>query len=193
MKTATRNALRFAAGRRRLTDAVASFARECRGLAALEFAFLLPVMLTLYLGSVEITTGVAIQRKVTLTARAVADLASQYTSINSANMSNILTASSDIIAPYAAAKLGVVVSELSVNAQGVASVVWSATLNGTARSAGQVVTIPVSLTVPNTYLILGESSYSYNPTYGYVVTGTMTLTDQIYLSPRQSSSVAYSS
>ncbi len=178
---------------RRAIDSLTHFARERNGLAALEFSLLLPVMLTLYLGSYEVTTGVAVQRKVTLTARAVADLSSQYTSIANSDMSNILNASSDIIAPYAAADLQVVVSELSVNAQGQASVVWSDTLNGTARPVGEVVTIPASLAVPNTYLILGEASYSYNPTYGYVVTGTLTLSDQIYVEPRQSSSIARTS
>jgi hypothetical protein len=84
----------------------------------------------------------------------------------------------------------VVVSELAVNAQGQASVVWSDTLNGTALTAGQSVTIPTSLAVPNTYLILGQASYTYKPTYGYVMTGTLTLSDQILLAPRQSNSVA---
>jgi Flp pilus assembly protein TadG len=174
---------------RRLTGTFAHFARERRGLAALEFAMLLPVMLTLYLGSYEVTTGVAVQRKVTLTARALADLSSQFTSIADSDMSNILNAASDIIAPYASANLQAVVSELSVNAQGLASVVWSNTLNGTALTVGQSVTIPTSFAVPNTYLILGQASYSYNPTYGYVVTGTLTLSDQIYMTPRQSNSI----
>ena len=78
----------------------------------------------------------------------------------------------------------------SVNAQGAATVVWSDTLNGTARSAGQAVNIPAALAVPNTYLVLAEVQYNYNPTYGYVVTGTLTLSDQIYMRPRQSSSVS---
>jgi Flp pilus assembly protein TadG len=175
---------------RRLTGPFARFAREQRGLAALEFSLLLPVMVTLYLGSYEVTTGVAVQRKVTLTAHALADLSSQFTSIADSDMSNILNAASDIIAPYAAANLQVVVSELSINAQGQASVVWSDTLNGTALTVGQSVSIPTSLAVPNTYLILGQASYSYNPTYGYVVTGTLALSDQIYMSPRQSNSIA---
>lgn len=181
------------AAARRLTGALTRFGSECRGLAALEFAMLLPVLMTLYLGSVEVTTGVAIQRKVTITARAVADLASQFTSIGSSDMSNILSASSAIIVPYAAANLQTVVSELAVNAQGTATVVWSSTLNGTARAAGQVVTIPASLAVPNTYIILGEAAYSYKPTYGYVMTGTVTLSDQIYMTPRQSNSIAETS
>jgi len=177
---------------RRLTGPLARLAHERRGIAAVEFALLLPMMLTLYLGSIEVTTGVAIQRKVTLTARALADLASQYTSISSSNMSNILNASTDIIAPYASTNLAVVVSEIYVNAQGQASVVWSDTLNGTALTVGQSVTVPTSLAVPNTYLILGQASYSYNPTYGYVMTGTMTLSDQIFMAPRQSSSISVS-
>ena len=82
------------------------------------------------------------------------------------------------------------VSELSINAQGQATVVWSDTLNGTARTVGQVVTVPSNLAVPNTNLILGETQYTYNPPYGYVVTGTMTLSDQIYMRPRQSNAIA---
>jgi Flp pilus assembly protein TadG len=166
------------------------FAKARGGLAAVEFAMLLPMMMTLFLGSVEITTGVAIQRKVTLTARAVADLSSQFTAIADSDMTNILNASSDIIAPYASTQLASVVSELSINAQGQATVVWSDTLNGTARTVGTVVNIPANLAVANTYLLLGEAQYSYKPAYGYVVTGTLTLSDQIYMRPRQSSSVA---
>jgi Flp pilus assembly protein TadG len=175
---------------RRLHRGLARFAKERRGLAAVEFALLLPMMMTLFLGSVEVTTGVAVQRKVTLTARALADLSSQFTTIADSDMTNILNASSDIIAPYASNKLASVVSELSINAQGQATVVWSDTLNGTARSVGSTVTIPTNLAVANTYLILGEAQYSYNPSYGYVVTGTLTLTDHIYMRPRQSSSIA---
>jgi Flp pilus assembly protein TadG len=175
---------------RRLALNFERFAKERRGIAAVEFAMLLPMMMTLFLGSVEITTGVAIQRKVTLTARAVADLASQFTAIADSDMTNILNASSDIIAPYASAQLASVVSELSINAQGQATVVWSDTLNGTARSVGSTVTIPTNLAIANTYLILGEAQYKYSPSYGYVVTGTLTLSDQIYMRPRQANSIA---
>jgi Flp pilus assembly protein TadG len=174
---------------RRFSGCLTRFGKERRGLAALEFAMLLPMMMTLFLGSVEITTGVAIHRKVTLTARALADLSGQFTAIANADMTNILNASSDIIAPYAAAQLQSVVSELSINAQGEATVVWSDTLNGTARTVGSVVTIPANLAAPNTYLLLGEASYSYTPSYGYVVTGTLSLSDQIYMRPRQANSV----
>jgi Flp pilus assembly protein TadG len=166
------------------------FIRDRRGVTAVEFAMLLPVMITLYLGSAETSQGLAANRKVTLTAHALADLSSQYTDITNADMTNILNAGSAIIAPYSASNLQEVVSELAIDSQGQATVVWSDTLGGTARTVGQIVTIPTSLAVPNTYLVLAEVSYNYNPTYGYVMTGTLTLGDQSYMHPRQSASIA---
>jgi Flp pilus assembly protein TadG len=173
-----------------IAQTIKRFAGECRGVTAVEFALLLPVMMTLYLGSVETSQGVATQRKVSLTAHALADVATQYTDITNADMSNILNAGAAIIAPYPSANLTEVISELSINAQGQASVVWSDTLGGTARTAGQVVNIPSALAVPNSYLIMAETQYSYTPTYGYVLTGTITLSDQSYMLPRQSTSIS---
>src|ERR1700689_847024 len=175
---------------RNMSQNPARFGKARSGLAAVEFAMLLPMMMTLYLGCVEITTAVATQRKVTLTARALADLPSQFTAVTNADMTNILNAAADIIAPYAAGQLKSVGSELAIDPKGNATVVWSDTLNGTARPVGSVVNIPANLAVANTYLLLGETQYSYNPTYGFVVTGTLTLSDQIFMRPRQSNSVA---
>src|SRR5438105_1994404 len=87
------------------------FVEDRRGVSAVEFAMLLPLMVTLYLGSVEISQGVGIDRKVTLTTRAVADLASQMSSINNTDMTNLLSASSSVIAPYDATRLTVRVSQ----------------------------------------------------------------------------------
>ena len=59
-----------------------------------------PLMIALYLGGVEISQGVAADRKVRLTAGALANLAAQDTTISAADMTNILDASTAIIAPY---------------------------------------------------------------------------------------------
>jgi Flp pilus assembly protein TadG len=153
---------------------------------------LLPLMVTLYLGSVEISQGISINRKVTLTARSLADLASQPTNITNADMTNILSAASAVVSPYAITNLKATVSELTIDSSGKATVTWSDTLNGTARSVGQVVTLPSALAVPSTSLIFSEVQYNYKPTIGYVVTGTLTLKDQMYMRPRQSNAVTRS-
>jgi len=160
-----------------------------RGVSAVEFAMLLPLMITLYLGAVEISQGVGIDRKVTLTTRTVADLASQVSSISDSDMTNLLAASASVIVPYDTTKLKVTVSRVDIDANNNAKIVWSDTLGGTARSAGSTVTLPSALNVAHTSLIWSEVSYSYKPTIGYVVTGTLNLSDQLYMRPRLSACV----
>jgi Flp pilus assembly protein TadG len=164
--------------------------RDVRAVAAVEFAIVLPFMLTLYLGGIELGDGLSINVKVTDTAHTVADLASQNTSINNATMLAILGASSKIIAPFSQATLVVTVSEVSTNASGVATVTWSDSLNGTARPVGQPMTLPSSLAgQANISLILGEVSYPYTPGLGQSIVGTITLGDSYYLYPRNSTAI----
>jgi len=47
----------------------ADFVRDRRGIAATEFAVIVPIMLVLFFGTVEFSSGVAVDRKVTLIAR----------------------------------------------------------------------------------------------------------------------------
>jgi Flp pilus assembly protein TadG len=163
-----------------------------RGVSAVEFAMVLPLMLTLYLGAVEVSTGVAIDRKVTLTARTVADLASQAKSIDTnTDMQNILKASAQVIIPYDATKLKVTVSQVKIDANSNATIDWSCTLNGNKESGS--VTVPSALVLPGIWLIWSEVSYSYTPSIGYVVTGTLNLSDRIYMRPRLSASVPFKS
>ena len=166
---------------------LARFTRDRRGVSAVEFAFIAPVMIGLYLGCAEISEGVAADRKVSLIAAALANLSAQVTTISTAEMTNILDASSAIVAPYSTTNLKMTLSCIKIDATGVAKVQWSATRNGTARSAGSVYSFTSSntaLAVKGTWLLLGEVSYAYTPTVGYTITGTLTLSDKMYMSPR---------
>jgi Flp pilus assembly protein TadG len=174
---------------RSFADRLGRFAGDERGVSAVEFAMLLPLMLTLYLGSVEISQGISADRKVTLTARTVADLVSQAPSINNADMANSLNAAAAVMAPYPVSKVKLTVTSVTIDGQGKATVAWSDALNGTARAKGSSVTVPTALNIPNSSLIWSEVQYSYTPTIGYVISGTLTLKDQMYMRPRLSDSV----
>jgi Flp pilus assembly protein TadG len=166
---------------------IARFTRDRRGVSAVEFAFVAPVMIGLYLGCAEISDGVAVDRKVSLTAGALANLAAQVTTISSSDMTNILDASSAIIAPFSASNLKLTLTCLKINSTSVAKVQWSAARNGTARAAGSTYTFSSTnsaLAVPNSWLLLGEVSYAYKPTVGYTITGTLNLTDKMFMAPR---------
>src|SRR3954462_7758942 len=95
-----------------------------RGVSAVEFAMLLPLMLTLYLGAVELSQGIGADRKVTQTARTIADLVSQVTSINNTDMTNSLSAAAAVVAPYPVTNLKVTVSSVTIDATGKATIAW---------------------------------------------------------------------
>ena len=162
------------------------FARDRRAVSAVEFALLAPLMITLYFGCVEVSEGIAADRKVSLTASAVANLTAQATTIDSNDMTNILNAASAIIAPYDSGKLKITVSCLNIDKNLKATVMWSQTLNGTARATGSTYTFDGSSSALDVtgQLILAEASYDYTPIVGMVITGTITLSDRMFMSPR---------
>jgi Flp pilus assembly protein TadG len=169
----------------RLTKLLRSFKRDRDGASAIEFAILAPLLIALYLGCVEITDGIAADRKVTLVAGALSNLTSQSQTITADGMTNILNASAAIIKPYSVGNLAATITCLKIGADGVAKVKWSATLNGTARTDGATVTLPsADLAVPNSYLVWSEVNYNYTPVVGYTITGTLPLSDQMFMSPR---------
>ncbi len=168
---------------------LASLMSDQRGVSAVEFAMLLPLMMTMYLGTVEVSQGVAINRKVTITARTLGDLVTQSTSVTTGDLANVVAASAAVMTPFPTATLSAKVSAVDIDNAGAAKIGWSYALNTTARSKGSTVTVPAGLAVPNTQLIWSEVSFHYTPTIGYVVTGSLTLSDQNYTRPRQSSTV----
>src|SRR5215210_8579735 len=85
-----------------------------RGIAALEFAMVLPVMVLMYLGSTELTFGVSVDRKLTLVSRTLADLTSRTPTLNSTSVATILDASRAVMAPYKSEDVKMVVSSVAV-------------------------------------------------------------------------------
>ena len=93
------------------------------------------------------------------------------------------------MAPFPDTNLKVTVSSIAIDAQGKATVSWSDTKNGAAREKGSTVTLPAALVIANSSLIWSEVEYAYKPTVGYVISGTLTLKDSLFMRPRLSSCV----
>jgi Flp pilus assembly protein TadG len=177
---------------RRVGLSARSLSRDCRGIAATEFAVIVPIMLVMFFGTVELATGVAVDRKVALVARTLSDLTSRSLSVGDADMTNFFAASGAIMTPYASAPTRSTISELYVDpTTHQARVQWSK--GSVPRAVGSTVTIPVALAVDGSYLIFGEVSYLYVPTIGYVMARSgINLNDVAYTRPRQSTCVFYS-
>src|SRR6185436_17480561 len=143
------------------------------GIAAVEFALLLPLLLLGLFGTIELGTAIVIKSKLRTAASTVAEIANQYTTIQNSDMTGILGAAAAIITPYNVSNTSVVISEITINSQGNATVTWSDALNGTARTTGSSIAVPSGIAIANTVLLLGEARYLYTPAFGYAMTGTM--------------------
>jgi Flp pilus assembly protein TadG len=177
---------------------------DCNGVAAIEFAMIVPIMLVMFFGTVEFSTGVAVNRKVTLIARTLSDLTSQSLSVADTDLINFFTASNAIMTPYPSAPTQANLCEVYVDLVTLqVRVEWnkSATFNSSGAvvlapglAANCPVTIPSQLAVGGTYLIFSKVTYPYTPVVNYAMSQTavtFTLSDVSYTRPRQSSCVIY--
>jgi len=168
-----------------------AFWQNRQGVSAVEFALLLPLMLAMYFGSIQITDAVSADRQVALVADTVADITAQYQSVTANDVNNILAAASAVLAPFSAANAQVTLSSVLIDANGNAKVDWSVSLHGTQRTGTVTSAIPAALRVANTSVIWGVASYAYRPVIGWVITGTLNLHSQMFMRPRLSSCVHY--
>lgn len=189
----------------RARQTAAGFQANCSGIAATEFAMVVPLMLVAFFGTVEFSSAVAIDRKVTLMARTLSDLTSQAKSVSDNDLTNFLAAGNGIMTPYSPPLYPVpntTITELYIDpATGNARVQWSQ--GSSPHAVSSTVTIPTSLIardpttnaiIPNQYLIFSEVSVLYTPTIGYVMSKAgVTLSDVAYTRPRQSVCVFYPS
>jgi Flp pilus assembly protein TadG len=170
------------------------FLRSTRGVAAVEFAIMLPILVTLFLASVDAARAIAIYTKVRAATYVLDAITNQYTTIQSADMSAILGATSVVLAPYSSSPVTVVLSQIKVTSATKASVNWSATLNGTALTQTSTFTVPANFASCASYpcyLIYGQVSYSYTPLFMYFTKSAITLSDSLYATPRVSECITY--
>ena len=161
-----------------------------RGLAAIEFAFVMPFLLILYMGAAEISHVLTLDRKVTAIASATSDLVAQEKNIDNAKMLDIFQAATSMIIPYSETPISLVVTAIEADPNnGNTTVKWSDAHNGAAKTPGTAITVPAGLVEPGGFVILTEISYVYDPIIGEVIQSGFTLEDQFYVKPRRTSSV----
>ncbi len=123
------------------------FAGDNSGIAAVEFALILPIMLMLYLGLVELSKGMRAAQRVDLVAHSLADLTAQQLTggastgqagLTEANIQAIFAAGTALMSPLPTATLKMTITEVNITSPTPntweAKATWTVTKNaGTAR------------------------------------------------------------
>ncbi len=174
-----------------------------KGVAAVEFALIFPIMLLLYIGTMEVSIAVSVDRKMARIASSVGDLVGQSDAVlNGEDIEAILDISQFIMQPYKH-RPRVVVSGVSItNDRGeetIASVQWSCSINGAADETGSKVEVPEEIMTADTFLIKTTVSLDYQPVVGWAKSegtgrfslgqGGIPLEETIFITPRLSNNI----
>jgi len=177
---------------RRLNALRRRFAAASQGVAAVEFALVLPVIVVILLATFDGGRAVAAYMKMRAATYALASITNQYATIQSADMTDILGAISVVMAPYTSSTPAVKISQVKISNSGVSTIEWSAAQGTTARAANSSISPPSAMVINGAYLILAEVSYTYVPLFGYFGSSTgITFSDSLYVTPRSVKCVVY--
>ncbi|MEM7621046.1 MAG: TadE/TadG family type IV pilus assembly protein [Pseudomonadota bacterium] len=169
------------------------FYKQTRGVAATEFAMIVPVLVMLYMGSVEMGQALSVDRKVTSVASSAADLVSQSSEVSQNDIDDIFNIAQAIMEPYDNTSTIITISSVVSDQNNNQSVDWSVSNTaGNAHAQGATIPgMPATITEENSSVIVAEVQYTYSSPVSYYVTGPMVLSDTFYARPRQSVSVNF--
>jgi Flp pilus assembly protein TadG len=174
------------------------FARDERGVGAIEFAILFPVLLMLYLGAFELTVGLNISKRASRSAGSIADIVSQQSTVTKSVLATMPSVAGAIFAPYGTTSLTLKITGITIDTTGKATVAWSWAQDGTKPyAAGTTVTVPANMNQASTFLVRSELSLPYQLiSFGsnFLPSGTnqITISRQYYYRQRVGNSISCS-
>jgi len=178
---------------------LARFVRAERGVAAIEFALILPFMLVVYIGSMEASTLISMDRKVQSVAGTIGDLVARADkNLTNTQIQDYFRAASGIMTPYAPDPVLQVVTAVNVDGNGRATVAWSRQYqNGiysaiTPHAANNPYPLPAEMIAisKGRTVIVGEATYAFTPLFGMVFNQPVNLYRSSFYLPRFGGSIA---
>lgn len=189
----------------RTLDLVRCYRADKQGVAAIEFAFILPIMFVMFVGAVELSQAIIVDRRVTQAASSVADLAARKeTSISTTEIGDIMKIGGYIMAPYSQTPLQVIVRNVSSSSADATATKqsWQCIYSGVGENPTPACTcmnetynLPSGLVSTTDSVVVAEAIYTYTPLiFDYFLNrtlpsgaggpGTYTLSEKIFMKPR---------
>jgi Flp pilus assembly protein TadG len=193
----------------RLKDAAMRLASERRGVAAVEFALIAPLLLSMYFVTLEVAQGIETNKKVARVGSMVADLITQQQTIDTAALKAIMQIGGSVIQPYnrTQPKIFITAIEITPDPNSRVRVAWSRKMVegefSSYKTKDETTEVPDALNVKGSFLIRVESELSYKPliiwtagqkeTFGLLgAFDGIEMKEVYYLRPRMSSSIVCS-
>ena len=164
------------------------------GMAAVEFALILPILVVLWIGGVEVTQALSVDRRLNNLASSIGDLTARRKKLSIAQVTEIFDIAPGAMFPYSATGLQMRLTAVAIDSDGNAKVDWSRASGATpyAKNASMNDLVPENLRTAGgsaSQIIMSEVNYTYKPAVGYVITGDLDLEDRMFFVPRLTNTI----
>lgn len=174
-----------------MTHRLSRFWRDRRGVSAIEFALIVPLLLLFYFGMAELTEAMMAQRRLSHLTASIGDVVARDTQLNDARRNDVFSAGQIMMSPFPITTLRMCVASVVSDAAGRDVVAWAEPFNSPANCprAGDVLEIPPAVLPASQSVIISKASYEYDSVFKLIVPKTLTFRRTFYLRPRLSEQV----
>ncbi len=146
----------------KLNRAVRRLRSDQSGVGAVEFALIAPVLIILYMGSLEVSVAMSVNKKLARASSTVADLMTQDDSVDTTLLKSMVNVAQSVMMPFPANGMKVKITGISINGAGVGTSTWSWQQDNTRPyTNGSTQTLPKDLAIPNTFLVRTEIEFDH--------------------------------
>jgi Flp pilus assembly protein TadG len=187
-------------------------AADKRGVAALEFALVAPLLLAMYFVTIEVSQGIETNKKLARAASTVADLITQQQATSPGQLDLVMNIGKAILKPYGRSDLKIVITAIEVTDEETPTVrvAWSKASAGVTPpcvvdAAGSNPELPEKLEIRGTFLIRVQACLNYEPVITWAAgrqhetglgvmdtmfkDGVLKMKESYYLRPRMSPTI----
>jgi Flp pilus assembly protein TadG len=133
-----------------------------RGVGAVEFALIAPLLLCLYITAFELTIGLSVAKRTTKTANTIADLVTQQNTVTPTVLGTMKDVANSLFAPYTPQNLTIKITGVTIDASSAPTVAWSwDQSNGKPYAVGSAVAVPTDMRSPSSFLVRAEVSVNH--------------------------------
>jgi Flp pilus assembly protein TadG len=204
-------------GVRTIPAMIARLRRDIRGVSAIEFALIAPILILIYCGMAELSSGLTAARKASHAASAVGDLVSQQSSVSLSTMANFFLGGDDVMQPFPTSATSGSTTTLLLQQRITSAVLqsdlktvlvsWSCTPTGQSvltplavnatlvassgtASSSNYTSLSSLLVNAGDSVIITEGRYTFSSPVNYMLPQSLVFTNTYFLKPRRGASVA---
>jgi len=168
---------------------IKQFWRDTKGLALIESALVLPLMITLLFGLYDVGQALIINQKLKAATYTASDLITRKSYIDDDDIANAVGGAYMVIDPYNRGRLGIDIAGIEFDENDSPDVIWRYTDN--MQPDGNIPSGADDLGNEGEGVVAVSTEYAYTPLFSSLFTGDITMREISFMRGRRTSRVQY--